>query len=141
RSGLDYDSTTYTFSMEREQGFRDGFGDEYQANGLIAAKLAPRLGVVGSVQYRTTNRNNYDMGHVGTVPYVLPAGITNSLNIPSSMSFPFDAEFGDRLLTGGNYTQRDLDEDNLTASLNFAWEIGESTRLRLDLQRIQRKGS
>jgi TonB-dependent receptor len=68
---------------------------------------------------------------------VFPVGTTNAVTMPSQ-SFPFDPELTDRMLHGGNYFQRELDETNLTASLNFAWDIVDHTRLRFDAQHIQR---
>ncbi len=139
RSGLDYGQRYFSFGLEQEWSSDAEFGDEPQGNVTAAWKLAPNFGVVGSVQYRETDRRNFDVVVIDVIPPVLPAGYTSSFLLPASFNFPFDPEFDEPLLTGGNFLQRQRDESNLTASLNFAWDIAEHTLLRLDLQQIRRK--
>jgi TonB-dependent receptor len=139
KSGLDYGDFAISLGAEGETGFDRDFGEEYQVNGSIAKKLTDNFGIVGTVQYRKTNRMNYDAASSDVLPPVLPLGYTSVLTIPASQQFPFDEAMNKRLLTGVSFTNRTRDESNLTASLNMAWEVSPTTRLRLDLQRIQRK--
>lgn len=139
RSGLDYDGHYLSASLEREQSIEDSFGDELQASFVGAYEFTPTFGVVGTLQYRETDRNNLDVSILDVVPPVLPAGFTSLFRLPESFDFPFDPEVPSRLLTGGNYTQRERDEKNLSASLNFAWDIGDHTNLRFDAQYINQE--
>ncbi|MEM6908493.1 MAG: TonB-dependent receptor plug domain-containing protein [Pseudomonadota bacterium] len=138
KSGLDYDGLTAQIGIEGETSVDSGFGDEYQINGLVSGRIAENFGVVATIQYRKTNRRNFDADVAGSIPPVLPAGITSAFRVPASQQFPFDPEFNSRLESGVSYIRRDREEDNFTASLNFAWDISDTTNLRLDLQRIQR---
>ncbi len=138
KSGLDYGDFAVSLGVEGETGFDRDFGEEYQVNGSIAKKLTDNFGIVGTLQYRKTDRMNYDVSASHIIPPVLPTGFTSVLNIPASQQFPFDEEMNKRLLTGASYTNRTRDETNLTASINMAWEVSPTTMLRLDLQRIKR---
>lgn len=137
RTGLDYDRTTFTLGVEGQRNGDSHFGSEFAANATFAHPFTDTFGVVGTLQYRQDDRTNYDVQHIATVPYIFPVGTTNSTTMPSQ-GFPFDEALPGRLLHGGGYFQRRLAEDNLTASLNFAWDIASHTRLRLDLQHIRR---
>ncbi len=138
KSGLDYGDFALNLSAEGESGFDRAFGEEYQIGGTIAKKITNNFGVAATLQYRKTDRTNYDIGILSSTPQVLPAGFTSGALVPPPAQFPFDPEFESRLLTGANYFQRDRDEENLLASVNLAWDIGSHTKLRLDLQRNQR---
>lgn len=138
KSGLDYDKLTLSLGIEGETNFDRDFGGEYQVNGTLGARITDNLGVVATVQYRKTDRLNYGADIADSLPPVLPAGYTSVTLVPASMRFPFDDELNKRLVSGVSYLKRDREEENLTASLNFAWDISSTTRLRLDLQRIQR---
>ena len=138
KSGLDYGDFAVNLSLEGETGFDRAFGEEYQVGGTVAKKLTDNFGVAATVQFRKTDRTNYDVSVLSSTPQVLPAGFTSALLVPPPAQFPFDPEFESRLITGANYFQRDRDEENLLASVNLAWDIGSHTKLRLDLQRNQR---
>lgn len=138
KSGLDYGDFALNLSVEGESGFDWAFGEEYQIGGTVAKKITDNFGVAATVQYRKTDRTNYDIGILSSTPQVLPAGFTSSLLVPPPAQFPFDPEFESRLITGANYFQRSRDEENLLASVNLAWDIGSHTKLRLDFQRNQR---
>ncbi len=138
RSGLDYGDFHFSANVEGERAWDSGFGNEWQAGGTIGAKLTDNLGIVGTISYRDTNRSNYDVGVLGYTPAVLPAGFTSITLVPASYQFPFDDEFNNRLINTGNYGVRDRDETTLAASVNLAWDIGDHTRLRFDVQRNER---
>ncbi|NJO67616.1 MAG: TonB-dependent receptor plug domain-containing protein [Rhodospirillales bacterium] len=138
KSGLDYDGITAQLGVEGETSLESGFGKEYQVNGLFSARLTNSLGVVATVQYRKTDRRNFDADVADSIPQVLPSGFTGVSFVPASQQFPFDPEFNSRLETGVSYSRRDREEENLTASINLAWDVSNTTNLRLDLQRIQR---
>ncbi|XUU60574.1 TonB-dependent receptor [Erythrobacter sp. HA6-11] len=138
KSGLDYDGLTAQIGIESENTLSGGFGDEFQINGLVSARLTDNFGVVATLQYRETDRRNFDADVAGVIPQVLPSGFTALFRVPGSQQFPFDPEFNSQLETGVSYLRRDREEENFTASLNFAWDVSDSTSLRLDLQRIQR---
>jgi TonB-dependent receptor len=141
RSGLDYGDFHFSANMEGERALEGGFGNEWQAGATIGGRLAPNLGVVATVSYRDTNRRNFDVSTVANTPAVFPAGFTGVSTVPASQQFPFDPEFSSRLITGASYSQRSRDETTLAASLNVAWDIGDHTRLRFDLQRNEREAS
>ncbi len=138
KSGLDYGDFAINLGIEGETGLDRDFGEEYQINGTIAKKITDNFGIAGTVTYRKTNRRNYDVAISGSAPFVIPDGFPSAGRVPPPAQFPYDDEFGDRLLTGANYLMRDRDEENLLASINLAWDIGSHTKLRLDLQRNQR---
>ena len=137
KSGLDYGKKYLSIGTEYEGGFEGGFGDESQYNVTGAYQLTDDFGVSASVQYRDSSRENFDAGYLQTITQVLPAGYTSAFTLPESFDYPFDPEFTDPLYTGGNYFSRERDETNLTASLNFAYDFKDHTRLRLDLQQIK----
>ncbi|WP_326524020.1 TonB-dependent receptor [Sphingomonas sp.] len=138
KSGLDYGRSAINLSFEAERNGRSIFGDEWQATGTFAKKLADNFGVSATVSYRETDRTNFDVGIAGTLPSVMPAGVTGPTLVPESKDFPYDAVFNRRLIQSTAYRNRDRLEKNLLASLNFAWDIGSHTRLRLDAQRNER---
>ncbi len=134
RSGLDYGDRYFSVNLEREWSVDDEFGKEPEIAATAAWKFTPTFGVAGTIQYRETDRRNFDVAILQALPSVLPAGYTSSTLVPESYNFPFDPEFDSPLLTGGNYFERLRDESNLTASLSFAWDVADHTSLRLDLQ-------
>ncbi|WP_417625035.1 TonB-dependent receptor [Paremcibacter congregatus] len=138
RSGLDYGDQYLSLGIEGEQSIDSKYGDEFQANATAAWKLSDTLGVVGTLQYRKTDRQKFDVGVIDVIPPVLPAGYTSLFQVPESFDFPFDPETPDQLLTGSNFSQLQRAEENLVASLNVAWEAADHTTLKFDLQRIQR---
>lgn len=137
KSGLDYGDLSASLGIEGEGNFESRFGSEWQANGTFAWKPAPNFGIAVSVAYRDTNRINYDAAVIATTPPVQPAGFMAGA-IPASRDFPYDPEINKQLITSVSYTRRQRDEQNLLASLNLAWELGDHTRLRLDVQRNER---
>lgn len=137
KSGLDYGEQYLSFGIERESTLASGFGEEIQASATGAYKFTDDFGVVASLQYRDTNRDSYDIASSGSLPTVYPEGFTSLFFLPESFNFPFDEAFDDRLVTGINYVSRNRDQQNLTGSLNFAWDVADHTSLRLDLQRIE----
>lgn len=138
KSGLDYGDFALNFSVEGEANAKTAYGDEYQINGTIAKKITDNFGIVGSLQYRKTNRLNYDVTVTDRIPNVLPAGFTAISQIPGDQLFPFEPQFDGRLLASSKYSRRTRDEETLSASINLAWDIADHTRLRLDLQRNMR---
>ena len=48
-------------SVEGESNFDRDFGEEYQINGTIAKELTPSFGIAATLQYRNTDRLNYDV--------------------------------------------------------------------------------
>lgn len=138
KSGLDYGRFTLSLGVEGERNFDRKFGGEYQVNGTLGAKITDNLGVVATVQYRKTDRTNYDANLADLLGPVSPVGFNGTSFVPADRQFPFDEGVPGRLVTGINYGLRNRDEENLTASLNFAWDVSSTTRLRLDLQRIER---
>jgi len=141
RSGLDYGERYFGVGLEQEQTLSSKFGDELQANVTGAWQFAENFGAAATLQYRDTDRTNYDVFYVGRSTPVLPAGFTSIFRVPASFDFPFDAALDDRLVSGARYVRRDRDESNLTASLNLAWDVAEHTSLRFDAQRIEREES
>lgn len=136
RSGLDYGDFYLSMGGEYEFGGDQAFGDEYELNGTAAFKVTDTFGIVASVQRRKTDRLNINANFLSVDTPLLPAGFTSLSRVPESFNFPFDPEFPDRLGTGANYSLRDRDEENLTLSLNLAWDIADHTKLRVDTQRI-----
>lgn len=126
-SGLSFDEVAPNVFVVRPK-------DPQQSAVAAAWKFTPTFGVAGTIQYRETDRRNFDVAILQALPSVLPAGYTSSTLVPESYNFPFDPEFDSPLLTGGNYFERLRDESNLTASLSFAWDVADHTSLRLDLQ-------
>ncbi len=137
KSGLDYGAFKLSLGLEGETNFDRDFGEEWQANGTLAKRLTDNFGVAATVQYRKTDRRNYNADIASSLPPVMPDGYTSVFLIPGSQQFPFDEGLDDRLITGVSILQRDRKVEDLTASFNAAWEIGANTTLRFDAQRIQ----
>lgn len=135
KSGLDYGDFQFNIGTESERSFESSFGDEQQANVLLAKRLTDNFGIVSTVQYRASDRRNYDIGVQNRIPSVYPAGYTSVFTVPASQQFPFDPEFNSRLITTAGYMQRDRDVEDIVASINAAWDLADHTRLRLDVQR------
>lgn len=138
RSGLDYGNFHASGSIEGERPFQSGFGNEWQATATVGGKITSNFGIVGTLSYRNTNRQSSDVSVSRIIPAVYPVGFTSITFIPASQQFPFDPELDDQLVTGVGYVRRQRDEATLAASVNLAWDIGDHTRLRLDLQRNER---
>ncbi|QTD57466.1 TonB-dependent receptor [Parasphingorhabdus cellanae] len=138
KSGLDYGDFAFNFSVEGETNTIASYGGEYQVNATMAKKITNNFGIVGSIQYRKTDRQNYDVSISDRIPNVLPAGFTAISQINGEENFPFEPEFEDRLIAGSRFSRRNRDEETLTASVNLAWDIADHTQLRLDLQRNMR---
>ena len=137
KSGLDYGDFQFSLGLEGETGFDRDFGEEYQVNAVLAKKLTPSFGVAATVQYRKTDRLNYNANVSDYLPPVLPEGYNYIFYVPESMKFPFDEALSGRLVNGTSYLRRSREEDNLTVSFNAAWEVSDTTTLRFDAQRIQ----
>ncbi|MEM6585660.1 MAG: TonB-dependent receptor plug domain-containing protein, partial [Pseudomonadota bacterium] len=135
KSALDYDDFDLNLNVEGELSPARDYGEEYQLNGILATKLTDNLAVVGTVQYRDTNRTNVDSNLIDVVPPVLPEGFLFLSRVPFSFEFPFDPELPQRLIGSTAFVQRDRDETALNASLGLAWDVADHTRLRLDMQR------
>ena len=139
KSGLDYGDFAFNASIEGETNLDREFGEEYQANVTLAKEVASNFGVAASFQYRNTDRLNYNVSVLDTVPPVLPAGYTSIFRVPASFEFPFDPEVAQQLITSTSYLRRERQEETYVGSLNLAWDIASHTRLRLDLQRNVRE--
>ncbi len=135
KSGLDYGDFSFNVSFEGEQNLKSRFGDEFQANGTIAKKITDNFGVAATLQYRKTDRLNYNTSVTDIIPAVLPDGFRSIFNVPASFEFPFDPDIEPQLVFGASYVQRDRSEENVVGSINLAWDIADHTKLRLDLQR------
>ncbi|MBL4853316.1 MAG: TonB-dependent receptor plug domain-containing protein [Robiginitomaculum sp.] len=136
RSGLDYGDKYLSVGLEREQGFAGGFGDELQANITVAKSFGDNFGVSANLQYRDTNRMNIQVANNQDFITVLPEGQAFTFRLPVSLgTFPFEEQFSEPLRLGAVYTQREREQENLTASINLAWDISDHTALRFDVQR------
>lgn len=136
KSALDYGDFSINFGIEGESNFDRKFGEEFQVNGTISKKLASNFGVAATLQYRKTNRLNYDANVSDIIPAILPAGFTSAGFIPfADFEYPFDPDVQQQLVYGSNYNRRDRSEEAILGSVNLAWDIADHTRLRLDLQR------
>lgn len=138
RSGLDYGEKYLNLGIEGQRPFANGFGDEFELSATGAYQLTDDFGVSGTVQYRDTARSNYDVTYRQNFDPVLPVGFTSIFSLPESFDFPFAPGFDTPFYAGSAIAQRERDESNLTLSLNAAYDWGNHTRLRLDLQQIQR---
>jgi TonB-dependent receptor len=142
KTGLDYGKRYFAFSAENEFSPESAFGNEQQYNATAAWKFNPRFGVAATLQFRQTDRSNYNATVTSFLPPVTPVGNTLGVaQIPSSRSFPFDPEFQGRLITGVNYFERGRESESLTASVNFAWQVTATTFLKLDIQKIRNNQS
>lgn len=103
KSGLDYGNFQISGGIEREMTPASGFGHEWEANGTIAGKITDAFGLAATIDYRKTDRTNYDVFNNSFPPTVFPAGFSNVFLIPSDMQFPFDPEFNERLDTSVTY--------------------------------------
>ena len=137
KSGLDYGDFQASLGFEGEANFDRDYGEEWQANGTIAKRLTDNFGIAATVQFRKTDRRNYNADINSALPAVLPDGYTSIYYVPGSQQFPFDEAIDDRLISGVSILRRDRKVEDLTASINAAWEIGANTKLRFDAQRIQ----
>ncbi|QTD55896.1 TonB-dependent receptor [Parasphingorhabdus cellanae] len=136
KSALDYGDFSLNFGIEGESGFDRKFGEEFEANGTISKKLAPNFGIAATLQYRKTNRLNFDANVNDIIPAILPAGFTSFGLVPvADFEFPFDPGVQQQIIFGANYNRRDRSEEAILGSINLAWDVADHTRLRLDLQR------
>lgn len=138
RSGLDYGKKYLNLGIEGQRPFANGFGDEFELSATGAYQLTENFGLSGTVQYRETARTNYDVTYTQSFDKIFPVGFTSLFTLPESFDFPFAPGFDTPFVSGANHTQRERDENNLTLSLSAAYDWGNHTRLRLDLQQIQR---
>lgn len=136
RSGLDYGDKYLSLAGEIETPFAGGFGQEYEFSATGAYQLADNLGLSATLQYRDTDAENFDVNFLQVNAPVLPEGFTSTFRLPESFDYPFVSEVPGPLQTGANYFARERDEQNLTLSLNAAYDYKDHTRLRLDFQRI-----
>ncbi|MEM7610259.1 MAG: TonB-dependent receptor [Pseudomonadota bacterium] len=136
KSALDYGERHLSFGIEREFSGDSEFGDETQFNLSGVMQINDRFAIGANGQFRNTGRRNYGTTVVGALPPVLPAGFTSTFRLPFTFNFPFDAAFDQRLTTGTNYTVNDREVDTWTGSVFSALDLGESTRLRFEFQRI-----
>ena len=137
RSGLDYGEKYFSVAAELENPVDSAYGDEFEFSTTGAIKLTDDFGMSATVQIRETDAQNYNVNQLQTVTPVLPEGFTSLFRVPESFNYPFDAAFDEPLYTGANYISRQREESNLTMSLNFAYDWGDHSRLRLDLQAIE----
>ncbi|HCS18136.1 MAG TPA: hypothetical protein DIW45_10555, partial [Erythrobacter sp.] len=111
KSGLDYGDFAFNVSVEGESNFDRDFGEEYQINGTIAKELTPSFGIAATLQYRNTDRLNYDVSILDTDPPVLPEGYTSIFFVPASFEFPFDPGLDQQLVTSTSYLRRERAEE------------------------------
>ena len=138
KSALDYGERHLSFGVEREFSGIDEFGDETQYSGLGVMQLSNAFAVGLNLQYRSTDRNNTSISTANNLLPVRPDGFNSLFQIPASFgSYPFDPEINAPLLTGATYSLRNREADNTNGSLFAAWDLGESTRLRAEYQRIE----
>ncbi|WP_298917014.1 TonB-dependent receptor [uncultured Algimonas sp.] len=137
RSGLDYGERYLNLGAEWQTPFVSGFGDEVELSATGAYQLTPDFGLSATVQYRDSKRTNYNTNALMSFDSVLPAGFANIFRVPESFNFPFDPEIDEPLYTGAAYVSQDRDSENLTMSLNAAYDWNDHTRFRLDLQQIE----
>ncbi|MEM7277706.1 MAG: carboxypeptidase regulatory-like domain-containing protein, partial [Pseudomonadota bacterium] len=136
KSALDYGKRYFSVGVEREFGTESEFGDENQFNLSGVMQLSDTFAVGVSGQLRNSDRRNVGVTISDVLPPVLPEGFTSSFLLPFTFNFPYDAEFDDRLITNSNYLIRDREVENWTGSAFAAWDLGESTRLRAEVQHI-----
>lgn len=137
RSGLDYGEKYLNLGAEWQSPLASGFGDEMELSATGAYQLSDDFGVSATVQYRESSRNNFNANILQDFDAVLPAGATSLFRTPESFDFPFDPEFSAPLYYGANYFTRARESENLTTSINAAYDWSDHTRLRLDLQQIK----
>ncbi len=135
KSALDYGDFSLNLNAEGEFSTDRDFGEEYQLNGTLAKTLTDNFGIVGTFQYRNTDRTNVDSRVSDIIPPVLPEGQIFFSRIRASTEFPFDPDLPQQLLFGSNFIQRDRQEETYTGSIGLAWDVSDHTRLRLDVQR------
>src|SRR5690606_10507347 len=120
KSGLDYGDFQFHVATEAESSFESEFGDEQQGNLLFAKKLTDTFGIAATVQYRRSDRRNYDVAVQGRIPPVYPAGHTSDFTVPASHQFPWDPEFESRKITSAGHARRHLVDLDDTASSHVA---------------------
>ena len=113
------------------------FGDETQFNASAVRRFGDRFGLGANIQYRTSDRRNFDVLITDIDAPVLPQGFTSLFSVPFTFVFPFGEGLSGRLVNGAHYLIRDREEESLTGSLFAAWDVHDTTRLRLEYQRIQ----
>ncbi|GLK53250.1 TonB-dependent receptor [Maricaulis virginensis] len=136
RSALDYGERHFSVGAEHEMPDGDVFGNESQYNASAVFQINDRIGIGGNVQYRNSDRRNFDVAFIGVDAPVLPAGYTSFYSLPYTYNFPFDEALPDRLITGANHFIRDRSVENMTGSVFAAWDVNDSTRLRAEYQHI-----
>lgn len=137
RSGLDYGDKYLNLGAEFQTPFASGFGDEAELSATGAYKLTPNLGISATVQYRDSARNNYNTNASLSFDSVLPDGFTSLFRVPESFNFPFDPEINEPVYFGASYVEQARDNENLTMSVNAAYDWDDHSRFRLDLQQIK----
>ncbi len=135
KSGLDYGDKYLSTSIERESTMASDFGKEMQASILGAYKISENFGVTASLQYRDTNRDNFDLSQQREFFSVLPDGVSFSFRTPAQ-DYPF-FDGMEPLSTGVNYISRQRDTADITGSLGFAYDLADHTRLKLDISHIR----
>lgn len=84
KSGLDYGDFQFSLGLEGETGFDRDFGEEYQVNAVLAKKLTPSFGVAATVQYRKTDRLNYNANVSDYLPPCCRRGTITSSTCPKA---------------------------------------------------------
>ena len=130
-------------SLLAETSFSDeDFQTETQlsatASGVFGAKQ--NFGLSGSVQYRTSERDNLGYGVFSQVGPWLPLQVDGSPSITSirqvnpEVGFPFEEGADDYYIFAATNRQNVVEIDNLGLSLTAEWEPTDSTNLRFDYQ-------
>lgn len=136
RSGLDYGETYLSLAGEWQTPVASGFGDEVELAATGAYQFTPDFGISGTIQYRDSGRTNFNSNTQLSFDSILPEGFTSLFRTPESFDFPFVEGFDDPIYRGASYLRREREEENLTISINAAYDWEDHTRLRLDLQQI-----
>ena len=135
KSALDYGDFSLILAAEGEGNADPAFGEEYQLSGTIAKKLTSAFGISGTLQYRKTDRLNYNVSLLDTIPAILPFDYIYLSNVPYTVEYPFDPGAMQQLVNSVSYIRRERKEESILGSINLAWDVAHHTRLRLDLQR------
>lgn len=136
RSALDYGERHFSVGAEHEMPDGDVFGNESQYNASAVTQLRENFAIGGNIQYRTSDRRNFNIGFLDIDAPVLPAGYDSIYELPYTYNYPFDDALPDRLVTGVNTFVRDRSVENVTGSVFAAWDVNDSTRLRAEYQHI-----